>query len=48
MINSPWLPHEINGKKILVDAVTMSGFGLKGVAEIGASGLNPDGLTRTE
>ena len=44
MIKSPWLPHEINGKKILVDAVTMSGLGLNGVGEIVASGLNPDGL----
>jgi hypothetical protein len=48
MIKSPWLPREINGKKILVDAVTMSGLGLKGIAEIVASGLNPDGLMHIE
>ena len=44
MIKSPWLPSEINCKKILVDAITMSGLGLKGVAEVVASGLNPNGL----
>src|SRR5438045_2425137 len=44
MIKSPWLTGEMNGKKILVDAVTMSGLGLKGIAEIVASGLNPNGL----
>ena len=44
MIKSQWLPRDLNGRKILVDAVTTSGPGLKGIADIVTSGLNPDGL----
>jgi hypothetical protein len=48
MIKSPWLPRDVNGKKVLVRAVTLSGLELNRVAEIVASGLNPEGLMHIE
>lgn len=48
MIKSPWAPDQINGKKILLDAVTNEGFGLNGIAEIVTSGLNPSGLMHVD
>ena len=48
MIKSPWLPEELDGKKVRVKAVTPYGLEFEGVTGIRTSGLNPDGLMSIE
>src|SRR5207244_12711657 len=46
MIKSPWLPEELDGKKVRVKAVTPYGLEFEGVTGIRTSGLKDRKSTR--